>query len=360
MEFNLAYPTPTSRSSHHGVVGWLYLCAFMVITMMVIGAITRLTESGLSIVEWRPLIGALPPLSAIEWTRVFELYQQTSEYKLANEGMSLGEFKTIFWWEYIHRLWGRLIGVVFGAPFLFFLFTGKIPPGKTPHLVALFILGGLQGVIGWWMVKSGFVDRTDVSQYRLAIHLGMAFFILGYILWVAMDITHPRGVFASQSLRPLAIGVTTAAFITILSGGLVAGSNAGLIHNTWPLMDGGLAPTDLFEMQPWWLNAFENLAAIQFDHRILAYITTGLVFLLWIKGRTTPIGNRAHKALSWLALSVVVQICLGVMTLLLVVPLPIAVLHQLGAVNVFCLAVWNLHAFHDGIATKAPQEVPQP
>jgi cytochrome c oxidase assembly protein subunit 15 len=332
----------------------------MVIAMMVIGAITRLTESGLSIVEWRPLIGTLPPLSTIEWTRVFDLYQQTSEYKLTNDGMNLIEFKTIFWWEYIHRLWGRLIGMVFGVPFLFFLFTRKIPPGKTPHLITLFILGGLQGVIGWWMVKSGFVDRTDVSQYRLAIHLGMAFFILGYILWVAMDITHARGAHTPQALRPLAMIVTMAVFVTILSGGLVAGSNAGLIHNTWPLMDGGLMPTDLFEMEPWWLNAFENLNTIQFDHRIMAYVTTGLVLLLWTKGRATPIGTRAHKALSWLTLSVAIQICLGVMTLLLVVPLPIAVLHQLGAVSVFCLSVWNLHAFHDAKATESRREAPQP
>lgn len=332
----------------------------MVTAMMVIGAITRLTESGLSIVEWKPLIGVLPPLSTPEWTRIFELYQHTSEYKLANNGMTLAEFKTIFWWEFIHRLWGRLIGVVFGLPFLFFLFTRRIPGGKKRHLSALFVLGGLQGVIGWWMVKSGFVDRTDVSQYRLTIHLGMAFFILGYLLWVAMDITHPRAGHRAHTLFSLAIVVSTAAFVTILSGGLVAGSNAGFTYNTWPLMDGGFAPQDFFELAPWWLNAFENLGVIQFDHRIMAYITTGLVLLLWTKGRSKQITRRAHRALSMLALSVVIQISLGITTLLLVVPLPVAVLHQLGAATVFCLSVWSVHALRDGKATEPRLEAPQP
>ncbi|MBT5666754.1 MAG: heme A synthase [Rhodospirillaceae bacterium] len=351
---------PPSRTPHQGVVGWLYLCCFMVIAMMVIGAITRLTESGLSIVEWKPLIGALPPLSAHEWTRIFELYQQTSEYKLANAGMTLAEFKSIFWWEYIHRLWGRLIGVVFGLPFVFFLFTKRLPSGKTPHLVALFALGGAQGLIGWWMVKSGFVDRTDVSQYRLTIHLGMAFFILGYLLWVAMDITHPRAGVKAHRLRPMAMVVTAAAFVTILSGGLVAGSNAGFVYNTWPFMDGGVAPQDFLELDPWWLNPFENLGAIQFDHRVMAYLTTGLVILLWVKGRSTHIDDRARRALSLLMLSVMIQIALGVTTLLLVVPLPVAVLHQLGAATVFCLSVWSLHALHGEKATEPRREAPQP
>ena len=333
-----------SRYPHHGVVGWLYLSAFMVLAMMVIGAITRLTESGLSIVEWRPLIGVLPPLSAQEWARIFELYQQTSEYRLDNSGMSINEFKTIFWWEYIHRLWGRLIGVCFGLPGLYFLFSGKIPKGKKRHLLILFFLGGLQGVIGWWMVKSGFVDRTDVSQYRLTVHLGLAFSILGYLLWVAMDIAHPRPRSSATTLRPFAYAALASAFVTVLSGGLVAGSNAGFTYNTWPLMEGGFAPSGLFELTPWWLNAFENLATIQFDHRLMAYLTVGLVGLFWVKSRRAAISDYARRAISILTGAVLAQIALGVTTLLLVVPAPVAVLHQLGAIVVFSLTIWTLHA----------------
>ncbi|MGY8959160.1 MAG: COX15/CtaA family protein [Alphaproteobacteria bacterium] len=334
----------SSKHRFHGVVGWLYVSAFMVVAMMVIGAITRLTESGLSIVEWRPLIGVLPPLSALEWTRIFELYQQTSEYRLDNAGMDIAAFKTIFWWEYIHRLWGRLIGLVFGLPGLYFLIRRKIPNGKKRHILILFFLGGFQGVIGWWMVKSGFVDRTDVSQYRLTVHLGLAFSILGYLLWLAMEISYPRATGRGQSMRPFAYAALASAFITVLSGGLVAGSNAGFIYNTWPLMEGGFAPTGLFELSPWWLNAFENLAAIQFDHRIMAYVTVALVGLFWVKGRAAPISSHAQRALSILMIAVIAQIGLGVTTLLLVVAAPIAVCHQLGAIIVFSLTVWSLHA----------------
>jgi heme a synthase len=338
--------TTNASSKHpcHGVVGWLYLSAFMVIAMMVIGAITRLTESGLSIVEWRPLIGVLPPLSAAEWTRIFELYQQTSEYRLENAGMDIEAFKTIFWWEYIHRLWGRLIGVVFGLPGLYFLIRGKIPNGKKRHILILFFLGGLQGFIGWWMVKSGFVDRTDVSQYRLTVHLGLAFSILGYLLWLAMEISHPRTAGHGQSILPFAYAALASAFITVLSGGLVAGSNAGFIYNTWPLMEGGFAPSGVLELTPWWLNAFENLAMIQLDHRIMAYVTIALACLFWAKGRAAPISTYARRALSILMFAILAQIGLGVTTLLLVVSAPIAVCHQLGAIIVFSLAIWSLHA----------------
>jgi len=188
---NKAIPPPTV--SDRPIVTWLVLCCLMVVAMMLIGAVTRLTESGLSMVEWRPLIGVLPPLDEAEWGRIFDLYRATSEYRLENAGMTIGEFKTIFWWEYIHRLWGRLIGLVFGLPFLWFLVRRKVPAGLTPHLIALFVLGGLQGVIGWWMVKSGLVDRHDVSQYRLVVHLAIAFLILGYMLWLVLGETSTPG-----------------------------------------------------------------------------------------------------------------------------------------------------------------------
>ena len=324
------------------VAMWLFACAGMVVAMMVIGAITRLTEAGLSMVEWRPLIGAWPPTDAAEWQRVFDLYRQTSEYTLANAGMSLAEFKTIFWWEFIHRLWGRLIGIVFALPFLFFLVTRRIPRGYTPHLVALFLLGGLQGVIGWWMVKSGFVDRTDVSQYRLTVHLGMAFAILGYLLWVALRLVAPRDptLQAPRRLTWTPFGIVS---LTVLAGGLVAGLNAGLTYNSWPLMDGDFVPAGALELSPWWLNGFENVAAVQFDHRMLAYASVFMVGWLWHAVRRAPVTPRARIAVNAMAAMVVAQVLLGIATLLLVVPLPLAVLHQLGAATLFSLTLWTVY-----------------
>ncbi len=323
---------------------WLFVCAAMVVAMMIIGAITRLTESGLSMVEWRPLIGAWPPTNEPEWQRIFALYQKTSQYKLANTGMTLPEFQTIFWWEFIHRLWGRLIGVVFAVPFIAFLVFKKIPSALTPHLAALFVLGGLQGVIGWWMVKSGFVDRTDVSQYRLTVHLGMAFAILGYLLWLALDIVAPRRPLAPEAPRGLAwlaLGMIT---VTVLAGGLVAGMNAGLTYNTWPLMDGDVVPEGILAQSPWWLNAFENIATVQFDHRMLAYVSVVCVIWLWSRVRRTWTSPQARLAASMLTAMVLVQVGIGIATLLLVVPLPLAVLHQGGAAVLFSLAIWTLHA----------------
>lgn len=323
---------------------WLFVCAAMVVAMMIIGAITRLTESGLSMVEWRPLIGAWPPTSEAEWLRIFDLYKQTSEYKLANAGMTLPEFQTIFWWEFIHRLWGRLIGVVFAVPFVVFLALKKIPRALTPHLVALFVLGGLQGLIGWWMVKSGFVDRTDVSQYRLTVHLGMAFAILGYLLWQALEIVAPRRAPEPEAPRGLAWLTLGIISMTILAGGLVAGLNAGLTYNSWPLMDGDFVPDGILDQTPWWVNPFENIATVQFDHRMLAYGTAISVFWLWWRVRRTWTSPLARLAANLLALMVLVQLGLGIATLLLVVPLPLAVLHQAGAAMLFSIAIWTLHA----------------
>lgn len=322
------------------IAAWLFACAGMVVAMMVIGAITRLTESGLSMVEWRPLIGAWPPTDPAEWQRVFDLYRQTSEYRLANQGMSLEEFKTIFWWEFIHRLWGRLIGVVFAVPFLVFLLLRRVPRGLTPHLAALFLLGGLQGVIGWWMVKSGFVDRTDVSQYRLTVHLGMAFGILGYLLWVALRLAAPRPAAGDGAPRALAWSTLAAVSFTVLAGGLVAGLNAGMTYNSWPLMDSDFVPAGALDLSPWWLNGFENIATVQFDHRMLAYASLAMVAWLWVAVRRASVPPRAHIAANAMAVMAVAQIGLGIATLLLVVPLPLAVLHQAGAATLFSLTLW--------------------
>jgi len=327
--------------ARRAVAIWLFACCAMVILMMIIGAVTRLTESGLSMVEWRPLIGWLPPLSETEWQRVFALYRKTSEYHLENPGMTLGEFKTIFWWEFIHRVWGRLIGIVFALPLLWFLVRRQIPKGLAPHLVGLFVLGGIQGVIGWWMVKSGFVDRDDVSQYRLTVHLGIAFLILGYMLWIALDLISWKQLHgpAPAGLRRHARMVLLVVFATALTGGLVAGLNAGFIYNEWPLMDGHFVPADYGRMSPWWLNLFENMAAVQFDHRIMAYLAAGSVFGLWMQARrTAPPGARLPFHV--LGAIAILQIALGITTLVLVIPLPIAVAHQAGAIALFCTAIW--------------------
>ena len=324
---------------------WLFACCGMVVAMMLIGAITRLTESGLSMVEWRPLIGALPPFSEAEWQRIFDLYRQTSEYRLQNAGMTLAEFKTIFWWEYIHRLWGRLIGIVFAVPFLWFVLRRQVRGRLTLTLFGLFLLGAAQGVIGWWMVKSGFADRSDVSQYRLAIHLGLAFLILGCLLWVALGLLpgEPAAKPVAPVIRRGAVAVLVLISVTVLSGGLVAGLNAGYAYNDWPLMNGQVVPVEIFDQVPVWLNFFENVATVQFDHRLLAYLTAAGVLLLWAAALRHRMAAATRRPLDLLLAMTAVQIALGVFTLVMVVPIHLAVLHQAGAIAVFCLAVWAVH-----------------
>jgi cytochrome c oxidase assembly protein subunit 15 len=327
---------------------WLVTCATMVAAMMLIGAVTRLTESGLSMVEWRPLIGALPPLSTPEWERIFDLYRKTSEYRLENAGMSLSEFKTIFWWEFIHRLWGRLIGVAFGVPLLWYWWRGYIPPRLRLHLIALFVLGGAQGIIGWWMVKSGFVDRHDVSQYRLTVHLSMAFLILGYMLWLVADLATGTivGRRTPDWLCHLLSTVLIAVFVTVMSGGLVAGLGAGFDFNTWPLIAGAWIPSDVFGTIPFWSAAFEDILTVQFDHRMLAYTTvTGVLC-------TCGLGYRVAQS-RWQKLILILfaglafmQFLLGIATLLSVVDISLAVMHQAGAILLFSAAVLARQAFH--------------
>jgi len=327
---------------------WLVTCATMVAAMMLIGAVTRLTESGLSMVEWRPLIGALPPLSTPEWERIFDLYRKTSEYRLENAGMSLSEFKTIFWWEFIHRLWGRLIGVAFGVPLLWYWWRGYIPPRLRLHLIALFVLGGAQGIIGWWMVESGFVDRHDVSQYRLTVHLSMAFLILGYMLWLVADLATGTivGRRTPDWLCHLLSTVLIAVFVTVMSGGLVAGLGAGFDFNTWPLIAGAWIPSDVFGTIPFWSAAFEDILTVQFDHRMLAYTTvTGVLC-------TCGFGYRMAQS-RWQKLILILfaglafmQFLLGITTLLSVVAIPLAVMHQAGAILLFSAAILARQAFH--------------
>lgn len=334
------------RAAARLIGGWLVACAAMVFAMAVIGAITRLTESGLSMVEWRPLIGALPPLSEAEWQRVFDLYRDTPEYRLKNAGMDLAAFKTIFFWEWFHRLWGRLIGLVFALPLLALWLTGRVGRvGHVPHLgwklAGLLVLGGLQGVMGWVMVQSGLIDRPSVSQYRLAAHLGLAFLIFGLLLWLAWRLFEdPAAPAAAPTPRPVRghlWGTVAMAATTVLWGALVAGLDAGLAYNTWPLMDGRLLPPEASSLTPWWLNPLENTAMVQFVHRWLAIATAAAVLALAVSVRRRRVAPRVRRTVDLAAAMVLVQVALGVATLLTRVWIPAAALHQAGALVLIAL-----------------------
>ena len=309
--------------------------------MIVVGGITRLTHSGLSIVEWQPLIGAIPPLSDADWNALFEKYKQTPEYRRVNAGMTLEGFKGIFWWEYLHRLLGRLIGVAFLVPYLWFLARGAIRGSLAWKLAAIFFLGGLQGAMGWYMVKSGLVEDPRVSHFRLTAHLGLAFVILAAMFWVALGLVQPRLRAAGDRMaKGLAHGVVFLVFLMVLSGGLVAGLRAGKAYNTFPLMNGHWIPPEILQLEPWWRNIFWNIATVQFDHRVVAWLLAFLVPLLWWRCRNTE----AKLAASVLLALLVLQIVLGISTLLLSVPVVLGVAHQGVASLVLCAAIWTMHS----------------
>ncbi len=326
---------------------WLALCCAMVFLMAVIGAITRLTESGLSIMEWAPVSGALPPLGEAGWQRVFALYREIPEYLPENAGMTLAEFKTIFWWEWVHRVWGRLIGVAFLLPFLWFLATGRLGRADVPLLAGLFVLGGLQGAMGWYMVASGFAERTDVSQYRLVAHLALAILIYGLLFLAAARMLapdpEPSADPRAPSLRRALGGFAALASVTLLSGGFVAGLDAGMTYNTFPLMDGDLVPAGYGALVPWWLNWFENVAAVQFNHRLLAVATLLSAAALWLWSRGQDLARGARRAIALVFAMALVQLGLGVSVLLLVVPVWLGALHQAGALILLALALWSGH-----------------
>jgi len=331
------------------IAAWLLACCALVFAMVVVGGITRLTHSGLSIVEWQPLVGALPPLSETQWQEVFEKYQRTPEYQQVNHGMSLDEFKGIFWWEYFHRLLGRLIGVAYFLPFAYFLLRRRIPAGWTLKLFGIFFLGGLQGALGWFMVKSGLIDEPRVSQYRLTAHLGLAVAIYAAMFWVAIGMLFPRR--SAQHDRPevarfrrLAGWLAALVFLMILTGGLVAGIRAGFAYNTFPTMNGNWIPPEILLLEPWYLNFFSNMATVQFDHRLIAWVLAFLVPWFWWRGTRLPLAPRARMALHFLLAALVTQISLGLATLLLVVPIPLAAAHQAGAVILLTATLWTAHA----------------
>ncbi len=336
-------PAAVAMHRRYKAIGtWLFAIAAMVFVMVIIGGLTRLTKSGLSMVEWRPITGWLPPLSTEQWEETFRAYRNYPQYREMNAGMSLVEFQEIFWLEYIHRLWGRLIGVAFFVPFVFFLVRGWIDRKLAPRLVMIFVLGGLQGALGWFMVASGLVDRPDVSQYRLVAHFGAALVIYVALLWVAAGLvvrTPPWN--PSRGLGRGAIALGGVIFVTLLSGGFVAGTDAGFAFNSFPLMDGQLVPDGLLQISPAYLNFFENLTAIQFTHRVIAMTTLAAVVAFWLIARRRPLSRRAGLAVNGLLVAVLVQVALGISTLLLVVPVPLAALHQAGGLALLTMAVWS-------------------
>jgi len=325
----------------------------MVLLMIVVGGVTRLTHSGLSITEWKPLVGTLPPLSAADWQELFDKYKLTPEFKLVNHAMTLDEFKGIFWWEYFHRLLGRLIGVVFLLPLLWFWATRRIGRALGWRLLGIFILGGLQGVMGWYMVKSGLVDNPRVSQFRLTAHLSLAFVIFAAMFWTALGLLHaPRRLPDTLPDRPLArMGwwVTGIICYMIVTGGFVAGIRAGLSYNTFPLMNGHFFPPESFLLDPLWRNFFWNMATVQFDHRLGAWILAFLVPAFWVRTLLRSVDARTRRNVGLLMAMLVVQIALGAATVLMRMPIWVAALHQLGAVLLFAAALNANHALRRGI-----------
>ncbi|GMR21482.1 MAG: COX15/CtaA family protein [Gammaproteobacteria bacterium] len=319
---------------------WLFVCSALIFAMVVLGGVTRLTRSGLSMVEWSPIMGIVPPIGESQWLATFEKYKAFPEYQKTNKGMDLDGFKSIFYLEYFHRVLGRLIGLAFLVPFLVFLFRKKIPMELTSRLVIMFFLGGLQGLLGWYMVKSGLVDKPHVSQYRLTAHLSTALLIYGFILWVGCSLffTQTRGTI-TPALQRFSLGVTAVISIMILSGGFVAGTKAGFVFNTFPKMNGNWIPEGYLAMQPWLINFFENVATIQFNHRLLALILFLLIPAFWFYSRKTDLPPLTRTLILLLSGMLVIQVGLGIATLVYVVPVALGALHQAGALVLFSLAL---------------------
>ena len=322
----------TAVTSHRDdlIIGrWLAICAATIFGMILLGGVTRLTESGLSMVDWRPIMGVVPPLSTADWEYLFDQYKLFPEYRLVNQGMSLEEFKQIFWFEYLHRMLGRLIGILFFVPLMVFLWLGKVKSSLKPHLLFLLFLGGCQGFMGWYMVKSGLVDRPDVSQYRLTAHLGLAVAIYAYIVWLTIGLFSPSRHRTNEP-AVMSFAVIALVYVMILSGGFVAGTNAGLSFPTWPLMGDSFIPAALYSQGL--LSAFEQVTTIHFNHRMLAYVTGAILIALATRGLLTSSDSRVRLASILMLVAVSLQIILGISTVLSHVHIPIAAGHQGGAV----------------------------
>lgn len=334
------------------VRAWLAVLFVLVVAMIAVGGLTRLTDSGLSITEWRPVTGALPPMSEADWQAEYAKYQASPEFQLQNHRMGLDEFKTIFWWEWGHRQLGRVIGLVWAAGFAFFWATRRIPPGWTGRLLLLGGLGALQGAIGWWMVASGLTGRmVDVASYRLATHLGLAFAILGFIAWNMLSLSRSEpALLQARRVREgrlfsLATGLMHLAFLQILLGALVAGIDAGRAFPTWPLMGESFFPADAFYLPgggPKILAFFENPGLVQFVHRIAGYLVLGLALVAWAKGRRSA-HPATRAAFAWTGAAVLGQVVLGIVTVLHAAPLGLGLLHLLGAVVAWVMILRARH-----------------
>ena len=324
------------------VAGWLLLCAGLVFAMVLVGGVTRLTRSGLSIVEWQPLVGALPPLSQADWEALFARYRETPEFRLVNFQMTLEGFKGIFWWEYLHRLLGRAIGFVFLLPLLFFQFRNKLDRSLAFKLWGIFLLGALQGAVGWVMVQSGLVDDPKVSPLRLAAHLGIALAIFSTELWLALELLSPR----KTPVERLPAALPFIIFAMALSGGMVAGLRAGYAYNTFPRMNGHLVPPEVLMLEPWWRNFLYNMAAVQLVHRAFFWLLAVLVPIVWWRARDTAAGNALLAAFT-------LQAALGITTLLLGVPVGLGAAHQGGAVLLLAAALWTAHSAQPRLLFRA-------
>ena len=339
-------------ASHGAVRIWLGLVAVLVFCMVIVGGATRLTDSGLSITEWQPILGAIPPLSDADWQVAFDKYKLIPEYSEVNKGMSLAAFKTIFWWEWAHRFLGRIIGLAFGLPLLAFWLMGRVPRGYGAPLLGVLALGGVQGFFGWYMVQSGLSERVDVSHYRLALHLVTALVILAALVWIWLSLA-PR----DQAIRLATLGrshrrggqaLFLLVFLQMVLGAFVAGLKAGLTYTTWPLMDGKLVPDGLFSLQPWYLNTVENITMVQFNHRLLAYVI--LAVALWHGWRVLRDADHpsVSRSVVVVVLALMAQAGLGIWTLLSVddgaIPILQGLAHQGGAAVVVIVVTWHLHA----------------
>ncbi len=344
-----AAPTPGVLSRGGGarraIRAWLMVLFALVAIMIAVGGLTRLTDSGLSITEWRPVTGAIPPLSEADWQAEFEKYKKIPEYQLQNRGMTLEEFKSIYWWEWGHRLLGRVIGLVWALGLVWFWLRRQIPPGWTGRLILPGVLGGLQGAVGWWMVSSGLTGRmVDVASYRLAIHLGLAFVIFGVIGWMVFRLGRDEAELMqarrARDARMMRWGNALVAliFVQVLLGALVAGIDAGRGYIDWPLMNGQFLPDESFDYTPLWSNFFENPALVQFDHRMVGYAVVLLALAGWLAARRAPSAavRRAFAAVFHMSL---VQMALGIGTVMMAAPVGISLIHQLGAVVLFTLAL---------------------
>jgi len=341
-------PAAYQRALLRPVRVWLVIVAAMIVCTLIVGGATRLTESGLSIVEWKPVTGVLPPLTDAAWTKEFEAYQAIPQYRELNLGMTLGDFKTIFYWEWAHRLLARTIGMVFFLPFIYFLWRGGLAPALKRRLWVIFALGGLQGAVGWWMVKSGLSERVSVSQYRLAIHFILALVIFSAIVWTLRSLA-PRveraGSLTAEVTSKILLGMI---FLQLYFGALVAGLRAGRIYNTWPEIDGSFIPAHdrLFFEQPWWRNFFDNTLMVQFTHRMIAYSLFAVAIIHVIDVFRRNMSPAVRQGAAWLAAALSAQVALGILTLLQQVPIPLGLAHQAVAIVVLTLALLQTERLH--------------